>query len=89
MLSVNTSLSRWLPPWLGIISWPLSEHDAHIRRAETLVFTAADPALEEVSRKYFGDCKELRSSDTSYDEGLASELWQVSEQLVERLTADT
>ena len=42
---------------------------------------AMDPALEGVTGKFFEGRRESRSSDESYDEEKAAELWQLSERL--------
>ena len=49
--------------------------------AETPVYLAASDEVEGVSGKYFKDKREISSSDISYDEKAAKELWEVSEQL--------
>ena len=52
------------------------------RSARAVVRLAADPALAGVSGRYFDREKEVRSSELSYDAGLAERLWQVSESLL-------
>ncbi|MEH2453417.1 MAG: hypothetical protein V7K20_19600 [Nostoc sp.] len=37
-----------------------------------------DPALDQVTGRYFDGLKEIRSSDESYDERKAVELWETS-----------
>jgi NAD(P)-dependent dehydrogenase (short-subunit alcohol dehydrogenase family) len=49
--------------------------------AETVVYLASSPEVEGVSGKYFANKKEVESSKTSYDEGAAARLWQLSEEL--------
>ncbi|MBL8679265.1 MAG: SDR family NAD(P)-dependent oxidoreductase [Myxococcales bacterium] len=49
---------------------------------EDLAKLASDAAFEGVSGKYFEGARETPSSDASYDEALARELWEVSERLV-------
>ena len=49
--------------------------------AETLVFLAASPEVEGSTGKFFVDCRAVPSSGLSYDEGLASGLWELSEGL--------
>ena len=41
-----------------------------------------DPSLEQVTGKYFDGMEEIKSSDESYDERKATELWQSSLELV-------
>lgn len=49
--------------------------------AETLVYLASSPEVEGVTGKFFIDCQAVPSSDLSYDENLASELWDLSQRL--------
>ena len=51
------------------------------RGAETLVYLASSAEVEGVTGKFFVDCLPVPSSALSYDEGLASELWKLSERL--------
>jgi NAD(P)-dependent dehydrogenase (short-subunit alcohol dehydrogenase family) len=50
--------------------------------AETSIYLASSPEVEGVSGKYFEDKKEKRSSDESYDEAKARELWDATSKLV-------
>jgi len=50
--------------------------------AETSIYLASSPEVEGVSGKYFEDEKEKKSSDESYDEGRARELWDATSRLV-------
>lgn len=43
---------------------------------------AVDPDLENVTGKYFSDCKEKKTSREARDEGTAEWLWNRSEVLV-------
>ncbi|MDE2780573.1 MAG: SDR family oxidoreductase [Chloroflexota bacterium] len=49
--------------------------------AETPVYLASSPEVEGVTGEFFIDCRAVASSDLSYDENLASELWNLSERL--------
>ena len=49
--------------------------------AETAIYLASSPAVEGVNGKYFVDCREARSSRTSYDTELARRLWDASARL--------
>ena len=53
--------------------------------AETLVYLASSSQVEAITGKFFIDCREVPSSQLSYDTMLADELWEMSE----RLTAAT
>jgi len=52
--------------------------------AKTSIYLAGSPEVARVSGKYFDKCKAVSSSSVSYDEGVARELWRVSETLVGR-----
>ena len=49
--------------------------------AQTSIYAASAPELEEVSGKYFVKMKEVPSSAASYDEAAATRLWQISAKL--------
>ena len=51
------------------------------RGAETLVYLASSSDVEAVTGKFFVDCRAVPSSELSYDAGLASDLWVLSERL--------
>jgi len=55
--------------------------------AETSIYLAASPAVEGVTGKYFTNCRETRSSKTSYDAAVQRRLWEMSAQLT-GITAD-
>jgi NAD(P)-dependent dehydrogenase (short-subunit alcohol dehydrogenase family) len=51
--------------------------------AKCPIFLASSPDVEGVRGKYFNyDTKETRSSEESYDQNVARQLWEVSEKLV-------
>ena len=52
-----------------------------VKGAETLNYLAASPEVEETTGKFFVDCRAVPSSTLSYDAGLASDLWELSERL--------
>ena len=49
--------------------------------AETSIYVASSPEVEGLSGRYFVKKAEARSSDKSYDAGLARRLWDVSTEL--------
>lgn len=49
--------------------------------AETMVYLASSPDVEAETGKFFIDCRAVPSSPLSYDAGLASGLWGLSEGL--------
>lgn len=52
-----------------------------------LAALAVDPAFEGVTGRYFEGAKEIRSSTDSYDLWKATDLWETSERLVQRVTS--
>ena len=53
-----------------------------VQGAKTLIHLASSHDVEEVTGKYFVDCREVPSSALSYDTELATGLWDLSERLV-------
>lgn len=49
---------------------------------DALAWLLTDPTLADITGKYFEGRQEIRSSDASYDQEKAEELWRVSEELV-------
>lgn len=49
--------------------------------AQTSLYLATSPEVEEVSGKYFVNCAETQSSRKSYEESVARQLWEVSARL--------
>ena len=52
-----------------------------VQGAKTLVYLAASNEVEEVTGKYYMDCRPVPSSRLSYDPNLAAGLWELSERL--------
>ena len=52
-----------------------------VQGAKTLVYLAASNEVEEVTGKYYVDCRPVPSSKLSYDPKLAEGLWELSERL--------
>jgi NAD(P)-dependent dehydrogenase (short-subunit alcohol dehydrogenase family) len=50
--------------------------------AETSLYLATSPDIEDVSGKYFVKCVPKRSAEISYDQVLQKQLWEESERLV-------
>lgn len=50
--------------------------------AATQCYAATHPDLREVRGRYFADCRESRPSSSAQEQRLASQLWQVSENLL-------
>ena len=52
-----------------------------VKGAKTLNYLASSPEVEGLTGKYFVDCRAVPSSALSYDDGLASDLLELSERL--------
>lgn len=52
-----------------------------ISGAQTQIRLAVDPELENVTGKYFSDCKEANPSRAARDDETAEWLWKTSEEL--------
>ena len=50
--------------------------------AETTIYMASSPEVAKITGGYFIKNKQEKSSETSYDQDLANQLWQVTEDLV-------
>jgi NAD(P)-dependent dehydrogenase (short-subunit alcohol dehydrogenase family) len=50
--------------------------------ARTVVYLASSAEVEDVTGKYFGKCKEWKSSPASYDGQAQKRLWKMSEEMV-------
>ncbi len=68
----NSGLFRLMKPLLNLFS--ISNEQG----AQTSIYLASSPEVEGVTGKYFIKCKEVRSSETSYDTAAARRLWEVS-----------
>lgn len=51
--------------------------------AQTQIRLAVDPELENVTGKYFRDCKQITPSSAARDDETAKWLWQQSEELTQ------
>jgi NAD(P)-dependent dehydrogenase (short-subunit alcohol dehydrogenase family) len=49
--------------------------------ADTLVWLASSPEVDEVSGKYFSDRKEIEAQKVAYDRAARRRLWEISEEL--------
>lgn len=55
------------------------------RGAKTSIYLASSPDVDGISGKYFVDSKPKSSSKASYDEAIATRLWNASEELIEKI----
>jgi WW domain-containing oxidoreductase len=86
---IHTNLSRSMNPIAGValgIAAPLVLKSVG-EGAATQCYLAVHPSVEGVSGKYFADCNESRSSSHGRDETMAERLWEVSEKIVNEVTA--
>lgn len=60
---------------------PVPGVDTVVEGAETSVYLAASPAVEDVSGKYFKDCTIETPAPQARDDVTADRLWQISEEL--------
>jgi len=49
--------------------------------AQTIIYLASSPDIENISGKYFVKKNAINSSDSSYNEAVSKQLWQLSEEL--------
>lgn len=93
IVATNLGADRgWIKGWLRVRvrnfvrvrmkEWVELEMITPAEGARTSIYLASSPEVEGISGRFFEDCTEVRSSDASYDEGTAAELWRVSEGLV-------
>jgi retinol dehydrogenase 14 len=80
--AVNTNFFNNVKGLFGMLTWvgkPFLRSPA--KGAETVVWLASSPEVEGVSGKYFFDRREKRSSPESYDQNVASRLWEASKRM--------
>jgi len=79
---VNTNLSRFMPSWMGYVSWPLRK--AALRSpekgAETVVWAASARELDNKSGEYYGDLQRIQASDAAQDGKLAKDIFTATEE---------
>lgn len=85
---VSTELGRYMTlfnGWFGKIFvkpllWPFMK--TAVAGAQTTLYCALDPELENISGKYFSDCAIKKPADQALDDNVAEWLWQTSEKWV-------
>jgi NAD(P)-dependent dehydrogenase (short-subunit alcohol dehydrogenase family) len=86
---INTNLGRHFPKWqlvfAELFGWLFMKSVEE--GAATQAYVAANPIVEGISGHYFADCNPILPDPRMQDPALAAELWQVSEDLVAKLTA--
>nr|XP_053631917.1 retinol dehydrogenase 11-like isoform X1 [Cherax quadricarinatus] len=73
--------------FFGPLIWFLGK-DAELG-AQTTIYLAVSDEVNNVTGKYFVDCKESDISDLAKDAGLAKKLWEASEQIVKLKPEET
>jgi NAD(P)-dependent dehydrogenase (short-subunit alcohol dehydrogenase family) len=84
--TVNTNILRNPPPLIGFLAKvPLAPlfFSSPEKGAETSLYLATAPEVEQVTGKYFIKKKEARSAKESYDEQVAQRLWLVGEKMTQ------
>ncbi|XP_059612876.1 retinol dehydrogenase 14-like [Phlebotomus argentipes] len=78
--AVNTELLRHIPTFLVFIGRPFLMLFFKTPRngAQTQIRLAVDPVLEDVTGKYFSDCKEVKPRPQAQDDEMAAWLWAES-----------
>uniref|UniRef100_A0A6B2E6Y8 Putative dehydrogenase with different specificities related to short-chain alcohol dehydrogenase n=1 Tax=Phlebotomus kandelakii TaxID=1109342 RepID=A0A6B2E6Y8_9DIPT len=78
--AVNTELLRHIPTFLVFVGQPFLKIFFKTPRngAQTQIRLAVDPALEDVTGKYFSDCKEVKPRPQARDDETAAWLWAES-----------
>ncbi|KAK7866954.1 hypothetical protein R5R35_014728 [Gryllus longicercus] len=86
---VLTDFFRFLPAWFFAIFGSIARlfFKNAVEGAQTTIYAAVAEELEDVTGRYFVDCKEARAARQARDEALARAVWARSEQLV-RLRPD-
>jgi retinol dehydrogenase-14 len=89
-VTVNALHPGWVSSNFGSGAGPLIRYGAKLsylfgrsprKGADTAIYLATSPEVEDVTGKYFVDRKAVRSSRTSYDADAQRRLWTVSEEL--------
>ena len=78
----GTGIGRTLPlgyQVIGILTWPFM---ANVQKgADTTIWAATDPALDDTTGRYFKRRKALNTGSPTDDPNLAARLWETSESL--------
>ena len=82
--------SRYIVPSFGILEGPVQALSSVFLKspaqgASTSIFLASDPSVEGISGKYWVDSKAQASSKASYDAVVARRLFEVSQEICERI----
>ena len=80
---VDTPIGNKNTTWFYSVLWSMIKMfgASPSKSAETGVYLATSDAVKNVNGKYFANCKEIKSSAITYNQKIASQLWQVSEEM--------
>lgn len=83
---VQTDIGLKGNTWLHRIAWKvrrqMSGHKTPAEGAATSIYLATSPDVQDKSGLYWDDCAPKKSYSSSYDEGEAARLWELSEEMV-------
>jgi NAD(P)-dependent dehydrogenase (short-subunit alcohol dehydrogenase family) len=72
----------------GVLAWGMKLSKPFLltpeKGAQTTLYLATSPEVDQVTGKYFVKSHETKSSNDSYDQTVGARLWEVTEQLVAR-----
>ncbi|XP_031570430.1 retinol dehydrogenase 12-like [Actinia tenebrosa] len=68
-----------LRPIISVVSYLFFK--TTIQGAQTTIYCAVAPELDDVSGCYFDNCREVPCGENATDEGVAKKLWEISETL--------
>lgn len=81
---VKTNIGNKDTSWYASAVWSLITAIGAIsveKGAETSVYLASSPEVQDITGKYYNKCKEKTPGKQTFDKALQKELWQISEQL--------
>lgn len=82
---VWTELARYssINPLLKYLAYPflLLILKTPWQGAQTTIYCATEPSLQEVSGLYFGECQRQECAPHARDDGIAKKLWDISERM--------
>ncbi|XP_015791662.1 retinol dehydrogenase 11-like [Tetranychus urticae] len=80
-LLIGSAFSKYLYRWLGPFKRMFMKTEEE--GAQTTIYCALEPSLNNVTGKYFDNCQERGTSSLASDLGLAKKLWDISMKMTE------
>lgn len=80
-LLINSGFSKYLYRWMGPFKRLFMKTEEE--GAQTTIYCALEPSLNNVTGKYFDNCRERGTSSLASDLGLAKKLWDISMKMTE------